>query len=259
MQIVTLTTDLGHDDHYVPILKGQLLQESRQIMLVDLTHHITPFDPFKAGEMMNICLPNFPEGTLHLVFVNPLNANTLPVIMAKIRGQYVIGSDNGMWGFLLREGMEAEWMVELKSDGKQDTDSFALLPYFRLGLRNLLNGNPRGTGTLVESYIEKIPFLPFAQGDSLSGYVTHVDHFGNVITNISRQEFENARKGRPFSIQYGSRNSIERISRHYEDTDMGYQLALFNSSGNLELAVNSGNASKLLGLKRHSKVVIIFD
>jgi S-adenosylmethionine hydrolase len=259
MQIVTLTTDLGHEDHYVPLIKGQLLRVSSQIMLVDITHHINPFDPFKAGEMMKICLPHYPEGTLHLIGVAPLNANTLPVIMAKILGQYVVGSDNGMWGFLLRDNVEPEWMVEVGAAEAAYPDSFALIPYFKQALRNVLDGNPRGNGRIVESYEEKIPFLPFTNGDSLSGYVTHVDHFGNVITNITFEEFNKASQGRVFSIQYGSRNSIERIDRHYEDVDMGNQVALFNSTGHLEIALNSGNASRLLGLKRHTKVVIIFD
>lgn len=259
MQIVTLTTDLGHADHYVPLLKGRLLQVSREIMLIDITHQITPFDPFKSGEMMKICLPHYPEGTLHLVSVNPLNANTLPVIMAKVMGQYVIGSDNGMWGFLFRDDIQAEWMVELKSDEESYPDSFALVPFFRQGLKNILAGNPAGNGAPISTYEERLPLQPYTQGDSMAGYITHIDHFGNVITNISKTEFERNCKGRTFTIQYGSRNSIEQISAHYEDADLGNQLALFNSTGNLEIAVNNGNASKLLGLRRNSKVVIIFD
>jgi S-adenosylmethionine hydrolase len=259
MQIVTLTTDLGNADHYVPLIKGHLLQTSASLNLVDITHQIQAFDAFKAGEILGQCLPAYPAGTLHLVSVTPLNPKTLPVIMARVKEQYVIASDNGMWGFLLKDGMEPEWMVEIKPEENTFPESFALIPYFRKGLQHLLEGKPRQAGKEINTYEEKIPFLPYLSGDSLSGYVIHVDYFGNVITNLSLDIFMNAASGRKFSIQYGSRNNIDQIHRHYEEVDLGMQVALFNSNGLLELAVNHGNASKLLGLKRHDKIVVVFE
>jgi S-adenosylmethionine hydrolase len=87
---------------------------------------------------------------------------------------------------------------------------------------------------------------------SIEGHIIFIDSFENVITNISRKHFEEARKGRNFSIVFKRDEIIDRISETYADVREGEKLALFNSADYLEIAINKGNAAGLFGLRGFS-------
>jgi S-adenosylmethionine hydrolase len=56
---------------------------------------------------------------------------------------------------------------------------------------------------------------------SIEGHIIFIDSFENVITNISRKHFEEARKGRNFSIVFKRDEIIDRISETYADVREG--------------------------------------
>ena len=97
--------------------------------------------------------------------------------------------------------------------------------------------------------------------------MVYIDDYGNVITNISRTAFKEFGKGRPFEIQLRtSRMSIRKVSEHYEDVQVGKEVAVFNYAGLLEIAMNNhsapgdrGGADALLGLKRDQVVRVQFE
>jgi len=80
------------------------------------------------------------------------------------------------------------------------------------------------------------------------GRILFSDSFGNLITNISRQEYGRLVKGRPLQIK-GKGWRIEWVHRTYSQGEPGQPMALFGSAGLLELSINRGNAKKTLGLK----------
>ena len=81
-----------------------------------------------------------------------------------------------------------------------------------------------------------------------------------MITNISKNLFEDVFQGRPFII-YLRKNDydIDQISEFYNDVPHGEKLALFNSAGYLEIAINTGSATGLLNLKVNDGIKIVFD
>jgi len=85
----------------------------------------------------------------------------------------------------------------------------------------------------------------------------HIDAYGNAITNITKQIFEDTRADRSYSIQFG-RQEIPTIHQLYNQVDNGDCAIIFNDNGLLEIAINSGNASQLLGLTCDSSVDISF-
>ena len=89
--------------------------------------------------------------------------------------------------------------------------------------------------------------------DYIEGQIIFIDNFENVIVNIHRDEFEEQRKGRSFKIVFKRDEVIDRISDTYADVNEGEKLALFNSAGYLEIAINKGNAAGLLGLQNFSE------
>jgi S-adenosylmethionine hydrolase len=87
----------------------------------------------------------------------------------------------------------------------------------------------------------------------MEGQIISIDHFENVIVNITQDEFEAQRKGRRFKIVFKRDEVIDRISETYADVNEGEKLALFNSAGYLEIAINKGNAAGLFGLQGFSE------
>ena len=99
----------------------------------------------------------------------------------------------------------------------------------------------------------------------------YIDHFGNVVTNISKKQFLEVAKGRPYEIVYETKN-IKTILPNYSaiaSSDKypfknyeGEKLAIFNEAGFLEIAIfrsnpsTVGSASRLLGLNYRDVVTI---
>jgi S-adenosyl-L-methionine hydrolase (adenosine-forming) len=94
--------------------------------------------------------------------------------------------------------------------------------------------------------LEKNHLRPFLTPDAIEGQIIFIDNFENVVINITRQEFEAQLGSRGFRIEFRRNEHIEHISETYADVPEGEKLALFNSSGYLEIAINKGNAAGLL-------------
>jgi S-adenosylmethionine hydrolase len=74
--------------------------------------------------------------------------------------------------------------------------------------------------------------------------------------NITKEAFELQQKGRKFKIVFKRDEVIDTISEHYADVPEGEKLALFNSAGYLEIAINKGNAAGLFGLQGYSEIQV---
>ena len=99
----------------------------------------------------------------------------------------------------------------------------------------------------------KNPLRPMLGNNWIEGQIIFIDNFENVIVNISKEEFEEQRKGRSFKIVFKRDEVIDKISETYADVSEGEKLALFNSAGYLEIAINKGNAAGLFGLQGFSE------
>ena len=112
MSIITLTSDMGLQDHYVGALKGFILKQCPNAVLVDISHHVQPFNILQASFFVQNCINDFPEGTIHLIAVNsePVinfgrpEDGKFPSIM-KYKGQYFVSTDNGIFSLLLKDAL----------------------------------------------------------------------------------------------------------------------------------------------------------
>ena len=98
-------------------------------------------------------------------------------------------------------------------------------------------------------FIEKHPLRPNFSDNWIEGQIIYIDHFENIVLNITREQFETHRKGRAFRIIFKRDEVIDKISENYSDVPEGEKVALFNASGYLEIAINKGNAAGLFGLQ----------
>jgi S-adenosylmethionine hydrolase len=120
---------------------------------------------------------------------------------------------------------------------------------FGKAINDIVNGvSIADIGESDVTIIEKNHLRPLLGENWIEGQIIFIDNFENVIVNITREEFEEQRKGRSFKIVFKRDEIIDRISESYADVLEGEKLALFNSGGYLEIAINKGNAAGLFGL-----------
>ena len=91
------------------------------------------------------------------------------------------------------------------------------------------------------------------EGDTLLGRVTGIDHFGNVLTNIHSEDLAPF-PGECQMVIRVLKEKIERVSKTYADGAKGELIALFGSTGHLEIAVNSGRADRSLNLDESQRL-----
>ncbi len=259
--ILTLTTDFGTQDAYVAAMKGVILGINPEVRIVDITHQIAPQDIMEAAFVLRDAAPFFPDGTVHLAVVDP-GVGTARKAVALRRGEHhFVGPDNGLFALLL-DGSEPDELVVLdrpqywRTEGMSNTfhgrDLFApVAAYLSAGCSLCNLGTPA-------SRLESLHWLrPLVDEQGIQGWVVHIDRFGNCMTNIPRSAFEAYRHGREVKC-YVATAILKGVQPTYAAVAPGEPLALFGSSGFLEFAVNGGNASDLLSIRKGASVNLVF-
>ncbi len=252
MTIVTLTSDIGHTDYLVGAIKAQLLQVNPDIQLVDISHNISPFNLPQASYVCRGAFRNFPEFTFHLILLNLFEKTPEHILLAFHRNQYILCADNGLLNMILEEKPDLVMGIPIERSVIKNT--LNLTELMARTVKSVLDGESiQRLGIPDFMFLEKNPIQPIVDPNFIEGQIIFIDHFENVVVNITRQQFEDERKGRNFKIVFKRDEVIDRISESYADAREGEKLALFNSAGYLEIAINKGNAAGLFGLKGYSE------
>ncbi len=256
MTIVTLTTDWNANDYYVGAIKGKILSQSTQAQVVDISHQVPPFNITQAAFILRNCFYNFPRGSVHIIGVNTEGGKDVPFLLVEYQNHYFIGTDNGIFGLLFSEPPSR--IIELKSPNK--LHSFSSFSVFSEAAARLANGDkPDALGKVVKKYQERIPLRAAIDKSVITGSVIYIDSFRNAITNITKELFDRIGENRPFEIYVQSNHyMITRLNNYYHETAPGEILAIFNSVGLLEIAINKGNAADLLNLTTNSSIRVKF-
>jgi S-adenosylmethionine hydrolase len=252
MPLLTLTSDIGQQDFLIGAVKGQLLQSNGNFTLVDITHNLSPFNYPQAAYVCRNAIKNFPAGTLHLILVNLFDEKPDHLLLAEHNGQFIGCADNGLLTMILEEIPQK--VVALTLDKNQQKNTIYCISVFAKVFKELSNGKKiEEMGDPEISIHVKNPLRPMLGNNYIEGQIIFIDNFENVIVNINKDEFEEQRKGRSFKIVFKRDEVIDKISETYADVNEGEKLALFNSAGYLEIAINKGNAAGLLGLQGFSE------
>lgn len=252
MPLLTLTSDIGQQDYLIGAVKGQFLQSNFDFKIIDISHHIPPFNYPQAAYICRNAINNFSEGTFHLIMVNLFEEKPEHLLIAKHNGHYIACADNGLLTMILEELPQKT--VALALDKSKQKNTLYCTSVFANAFNSILSGAKiEELGEANISIQVKNPLRPLLGSNYIEGQIIFVDNFENVIVNIHKDEFEEQRKGRSFSITFKREEVIDRISETYADVNEGEKLALFNSAGYLEIAINKGNAAGLLGLESFSQ------
>ncbi|MBX2924766.1 MAG: SAM-dependent chlorinase/fluorinase [Chitinophagaceae bacterium] len=252
MPLITLTSDIGEKDYLVGAVKGQLLQTIPGCSLVDISHQLTPFNYPQAAYICRNAIKNFPEYTFHIVLVNLFENKNEHLLIAFHNQQYILCADNGLLTMITEE--KPEMVIGLPMDKLAAKNALYITKILGKAIRSISEGEGISSiGTPDIEILEKNPLKPMLGNNWIEGQIIFIDHFENVVVNITREAFEEQRKGRKFFIAFKRDEVIDRISDTYAEVPEGEKLALFNSAGYLEIAINKGNAAGLLGLQGYSE------
>ncbi|MGD0462469.1 MAG: SAM-dependent chlorinase/fluorinase [Tepidisphaeraceae bacterium] len=249
--IVTLTTDFGLSDPYVAAMKGAILRESPNAVLVDVTHNVPPGDVLCGSISLERAVDGFGAGAVHLAVVDPGVGTDRRILLVQIRGSIIVCPDNGLITWTWRRlgpGMVGKliWRPRMKA-----SDTFHGRDIMGPVAGMLASGrDPVELARAIDDPI-LLDFAP-APPPVKSGRIIHIDHFGNATTNIARDSLKSIDKLR---VRVG-RKRVGRLKRTYVDAAPGCALALFGSSGLLEIAVRDGSAAKALRLRVGDEVVL---
>lgn len=253
--VITLITDFGLDDEYVGVMKGVILSINRQATVIDVTHQIPRHDVVHAALVLESSFSYFPQGSVHMVVVDPGVGTDRRVVCLESEGHRFLAPDNGVLGLVLR----ADRMTCLHAVVADE--------YFRLPVSHTFHGRDvfapiaahlslgMEVGRLGKALTPKgLAALDFPQprpaaDGGLRGQVVAVDHFGNLITNIDDRALagmQDGSGGDTVRIQVAG-TWIEGLSSAYEAVPAGSPVAVMGSKNRLEICINQSDASARFG------------
>lgn len=258
MGVITLTSDWGIKDPYLASVKGTLLTQLPEVTIVDISHQVPPFDLNQASFIIRNCYKSFPQGTIHVIGINTEASIETPHTLVIYEGHYFIGADNGIFSLIFDH--PPEQIIEL--DVFQDSDYFTFSErdvFIKVAV-HIASGKPLDQlGDSKTSVNQLLSFQPVVDGQVIKGKVIFIDSYENLITNITKSLFKTVGKGSRFQITFRNPQYVIRtLSSSYSDVPEGEMLAIFGTTGYLEIALNRGNASSLLGIAIDDPVRIEF-
>ncbi len=275
MAIITLTTDFGLKDFYVGALKGSIYKELLDIKIVDISHHIEPFNVQQCAYVLENSYKDFPKGTIHIVGIDSESTLEKEHIVVLIDGHYFVTANTGVIGLLTLEKKPTKvFQIAIPNPIK---GPFPVKDIFAKVACHIARGGTLeviGKPFTALKEIKEFKAMVSDTGNKIIGNVIYIDNYGNVVTNIPKHLFESYRNGRDFEL-HARNNILKKIHHKYSgivDFNLdknsrkgpGELLALFNSSEYIELAIYKSNldtvggASTLLGLDYRDTITINF-
>jgi S-adenosylmethionine hydrolase len=257
--IITLITDFGLKDHFVAVMKGVILGIAPDCQVVDITHCIPSHDVLEAAIVLRASHSFFPKGTIHLVVVDPGVGTSRRPILIGTQKYFFVGPDNGV----LSLSCDLETPVEVVHlTSKQ---------YFLTPTSNTFHGRDifspvaawLSKGISSELFGERVPNFVRLQfptvkrtGETFIGRVLRIDRFGNLITNVSREDIAPIGKRiDQLVIELGGK-TVGQLRNSYADAEADEVFSIWGSSGLLEISVNQASAAKLLQAYKNQEFVL---
>jgi S-adenosylmethionine hydrolase len=253
---IAVMTDFGLKDGNVGVMKGVIWRICPEARIADVSHLIGPQNLAEAALVLARSAPYFPDGTIHLVVVDPGVGTDRRPLAARLGGGYYVGPDNGVITLWLEralgEGYPCEfvaldrpefWLSEV-SHVFHGRDIFApAAAHLAAGVPLLKLGTPFSDP--VQLHLPK----PTKGTDGWRGEVIHIDHFGNLSTNIRREQLADALGHKNRLVVRLGNTRIEGLVDAFGEREAGAIIALLGSTGNLIVSVVNGDAAFRLGAR----------
>ena len=255
MALITLLTDSGDQDFYVSAIKARIMSTNPGIRVEDISHHVGQGNVAHAAFVLRSVFRDFPKGTVHLVGVGAASAPGAGFVAMQQEDHFFVAANNGVLSLISDRNPQQVAEINVQVTLSTFPEKEILAP----SAARLASGmSVSDLGRPCPQFRKLTGRHVKASKKHILGHVIHVDHFGNLITNIQKQVFDDLATDRPYSIQFGGEKFSSLHSR-YTDTEQGECFVLFNSIGLLEIGILNGNAGQLLGLGADSPVNILFE
>lgn len=256
--IITLTTDFGLKDFYVGAMKAAILEIAPNANLIDISHAIPPQNIMTGAWVVRNAAFLYPKNTVHLVVIDPTVGSNRKPIIAKINDHYFVGADNGLFSLLIDTPITEAVLIENPKYWRENrANTFDGRDIFGPVAAHLHQGVPMHEfGSALESVKEYHWAIPISDQSGVQGWILHIDNFGNLITNISKELIDKTIPDKDVKIYVGT-TIIKKIVKTYSDVHEGSPVAYIGSSGMLEVGINKGNAAELLGISQGAQISIV--
>jgi S-adenosylmethionine hydrolase len=256
--IITLTTDFGTNDHLVGAMKGVILNINPAARIVDINHHVAPFDILDGALAIANAYKYFPPRTIHVVVVDPGVGTERRPLLVSGEKQYFIAPDNGVLSMIferesciVRHITAEHYFLSPVSPTFHGRDVFAPTAAWLAKA-----WQSEAFGEEITDYVKFTMPKAKPAGQAIKGVVLRVDAFGNLMTNFTAEDVraEAVTSGAIKLVVNGK--EVRKIARTFGDGTPGEPIAVFGSAGYLEIAVNRGNAARTLGVNRGAEVTL---
>jgi hypothetical protein len=258
--IVALLSDFGSIDHYVGAMKGAILSVCREASLVDITHGIAPQDVAGGARHLAAAAPYFPPGTVFVAVVDPGVGTGRRAIAASAGGCHFVGPDNGVLSWAL-EAWPVEAIVAVENSRvARPTVSRTFEGRDRFGPAAgwLALGTPLADlGPAVTDFVRLERHGPVAGTHELRGEVAWVDRFGNLVSNVSRADWDRLARGR-HGLVFVAGQLVGQPVATYGAVSTGEPCAVFGSTDHLEIALRDGNAAERFVARAGTPVTVVW-
>ena len=255
--VITLTTDFGVAGYHAGAMKGVILSLNPATAVVDLCHGIPPGDIEEGAWTLLWNWSYFPAGTVHLAVVDPGVGSTRRALAAAAGEHFFVGPDNGLLAPVLAAAGDAV-TVEIdrpRARAESISSTFHGRDIFAPAAARLSRGETLDRiGPAVTDLVGlTLPHPRLLEGGTVEGTIISIDPFGNLVSSITAGDLEEAGLGNHVRVLLGG-TAVAGLKGHYAESDAGSPLALVNSSGHLEIAVNGGRAVDIIGVGKGDRV-----
>jgi hypothetical protein len=257
--IITLTTDYGTGDHLAGVLKGVILGIAPNATLVDISHHVIPYDLLDGALTIGAAYQYFPPRTIHLVIVDPgVGTHRRPILVSGEQ-HYFVAPDNGVLSLIyereptvsVRHITADHYFLNPVSTTFHGRDVFAPVAAWLAK-----TFQTEAMGEEITDYTRFTLPRPKPDGSILRGVVLRVDSFGNLMTNFTVGDLpKTVLAGGNIALELAGKR-IEKVVGTFAQGAAGEPIAILGSSGFLEISVNQGHASRALGVNRGTEVTL---
>ena len=254
MSFVSLTSDWCRDDYYTGSLKGALLSRCGALDIVEVSNQIRRFDVAQCMFVLRNCFRHFPAGTIHLIAVQSEPEPLLPMVVVSAESHYFVGLNDGRFSLLLDNPPETAYALPVPLE----PCSFAALPLFVEAVAAICQGRLEEVSKPCVLRSELVGRAAYDSSE-IVGRVVYIDSYGNAHTNISRTLFLKVSRGRAFEIFVkGPLLKLDHICGNYHTQRPGTPLALFNTTGQLEIALQGASLADIESIDTHTEIRIKF-
>lgn len=258
--ILTLLTDFGIEDEYVAVLKGVILRHCRTAQIIDLSHLVPPQAVATAMLLLSRAFRHFPEKTVHLAVVDPEVGTDRAILAVDAYDHFFIGPDNGLFTPLLAKesGVSVYRLDQQTLPGNRVSATFHGRDIMAPVAARVAGGAPLsefGTPVSIAECRKLDHVFPRKIGKTLEGRVVHIDHFGNLGSNLHRHDLLSLAPLEQLQVLVNQHNIPLRTT--YAAVAVGQAVALFDSNDYLEIACYRGDGASQLGLGLGTPITVL--